>query len=208
MKVILRKIFYFIPFVFIALAMIMMVHLGISLKNKEIPSVFNRAILYVITPSMEDTIMAGDLIFIDTNESEFFEGDIISFRRPDEQDVIITHRIDSINQDTGLITTKGDNNRESEEWEEDFSPDLIVGKYVGKSGMLGSVYEVLFVNSINMLFALITIIFLLIGVFEFKNIIKLLSKKKEEELAQEKQQMIEEFKAKLKEGMKDEEWKR
>ncbi|HPE00048.1 MAG TPA: signal peptidase I [Bacillota bacterium] len=205
MKVILRKIFYFLPFVFIALAMIMMVHLGISLKNKEIPSVFNRAILYVITPSMEDTIMAGDLIFIDTNEEEFFEGDIISFRRPDQQELIITHRIDSIDQDTGLITTKGDNNFDSEDWEVDFSPDLIVGKYVGKSGMLGSVYEVLFVNSINLLFGLITIVFLLIGVIEFKNIIKLLSKKKEAELEEEKIKLIEEFKETLKEEMKDDE---
>jgi hypothetical protein len=68
MKVILRKIFYFLPFVFTALAMIMMVHLVISLKNKEIPSVFNREILYVLPASMEDTIMAEDLIIIDTNE--------------------------------------------------------------------------------------------------------------------------------------------
>ena len=205
MKIQLKKIIYYLPFVFIILSMIMMVRLGISLKNKEIPSVFNHAILYVITPSMEDTIMAGDLIFIDTNENEFFEGDIISFRRPDEQKVIITHRIESINPETGLITTKGDNNRESEIWEIDFSPDLIVGKYVGKSGMLGSIYEVMFVNSINLLFALITIIFLLIGVFEFKNIIRLLSIKKAEELENEKQHMIKEFKEKLKEEMKDDE---
>ena len=205
MKIQLKKIIYYLPFVFIILSMIMMVRLGISLKNKEIPSVFNHAILYVITPSMEDTIMAGDLIFIDTNENEFFEGDIISFRRPDEQKVIITHRIESINPETGLITTKGDNNRESEIWEIDFSPDLIVGKYVGKSGMLGSIYEVMFVNSINLLFALITIIFLLIGVFEFKNIIRLLSIKKAEELENEKQHMIKEFKEKLKKEMKDDE---
>lgn len=205
MKVILRKIFYFLPFVFIALAMIMMVHLGISLKNKEIPSVFNRAILFVITPSMEDTIMEGDLIFIDTNEEEFFEGDIISFRRPDQQELIITHRIENIDPITGLITTKGDNNRESEEWEVDFSQEFIIGKYVSKSGLLGSIYEVLFVNSINLLFALITIVFLLIGVIEFKNIIKLLSKKKEAELEEEKIKLIEEFKEKLKEEMKDDE---
>jgi signal peptidase I len=205
MKVIIKKIFYFLPFVFIALAMIMMVHLGISLKNKEIPSVFNRAILYVITPSMEDTIMAGDLIFIDTNEEEFFEGDIISFRRSDQQELIITHRIEYIDPITGLITTKGDNNFDSEDWEVNFSQDLIIGKYVSKSGFLGSIYEVLFVNSINMLFALITIVFLLIGVIEFKNIIKLLSKKKEAELEEEKLQLIEELKEQLKEEMKDDE---
>ena len=205
MKIQFKKIIYYLPFVFVALSMIMMVRLGISLKNKEIPSVFNWAILYVVTPSMEDEMMEGDLIFIDISETDFFEGDIISFRRPDNQTLIITHRIESINQETGLITTKGDNNFSSEEWEIDFSPDLIVGKYVGKSGLLGSVYEVLFVNSINLLFALITIVFLLIGIFEAKNIIKLLSKKKEEEFENEKLQLIEEFKEKLKEEMKDDE---
>ncbi|MGD9964382.1 MAG: signal peptidase I [Candidatus Izemoplasmatales bacterium] len=205
MKVVLKKVFYFLPFVFIALAMIMMIHLGISLKNQEIPSVFNRAVLYVKTPSMEPEIMAKDLIFIDTNETEYYEGDIISFRRSDQPSIIITHRIDSIDPDTGLITTKGDKNYISEEWETDFSSDLIVGKYIAKSSLLGSVYEVLFVNSLDFLFILIIIVFMLIGLFEIKNIVKLLSKKKEEELEKEKQKMVEEAMKKLKEEMKDEE---
>jgi len=185
--------------------MIMMIQLGLALKNNEIPSVFNRAILFVKTPSMEPEIMAKDLIFIDTSEEEYYEEDIISFRRSDQPSIIITHRIDSIDPDTGLITTKGDANYFSEDWETDFSPDLIVGKYVAKSSLLGSVYEVLFVNSIDFLFILIIIVFMLIGLFEIKNIIKLLSKKKEEELEKEKQKMIEEAKNKLKEEMKDEE---
>jgi signal peptidase I len=204
-KKILLKIFNILPFVFVAMAMALIVHLGLSLKKEQIPSVFNRAILYVKTPSMEDSIMAGDIIFVNVGDFEYDEEDIISFRKPDQQEVIITHRISRIDPITGLITTKGDNNLNSENWEINFSPDLIVGKYMGKSAVLGSVYEVLFVNSLNIVFLLMIIIFMLIGVFEIKNIVKLLTLKKQAELEEEKQKMIEEEKKKLLEEMKDKE---
>jgi len=185
--------------------MIMMFRLGISLKNNEVPNIFNRAILYVKTPSMEDTIMAGDLIFINVKDTDYNEEDIISFRRPDKPEIIITHRIESINGN--LITTKGDNNLTSESWEINFSDAFVIGTYVGKSRMLGSAYEVLFLNSLNLLFALITIVFLLIGIIETKNIIKLLSQKKLEEIEKEKQQLIEEYKEKII-SEKEKEWER
>jgi signal peptidase I len=181
----------------------MIIHLGISLKNNEVPNVFNRAILYVKTKSMEDTIMAGDLIFIDTSIEEYFPEDIISFRKPDQPNIIITHRIEVISG--GLVTTKGDNNQISESWEINFSEDLIIGKYISKSSILGSVYEVLFVNSLDFLFVFIIIVFMLIGMIEIKNIVKLLSQKKSVEYEVEKQKMIEEEKAKLIEEMKDKE---
>ncbi|MDD4070235.1 MAG: signal peptidase I [Candidatus Izemoplasmatales bacterium] len=194
-KKILKKTANILPFIFIALAMFLLVHLGLSLKNDKIPSVFNRAFLYVVTPSMENEIMVGDLIFIDTNEEEYFSEDIISFRRPDMPEVIITHRIEKI--ENGLVTTKGDNNDFSEEWEIDFSEDLIVGKYVGKSSLLGSIYEVLFLNSLNFVFMFVIIIFLIIGVIEIKSIVKVLSLKKETELEAYKQKLIEEEKERL-----------
>ncbi|MDT8336919.1 MAG: signal peptidase I [Candidatus Izemoplasmatales bacterium] len=201
MKNILNKISRYLSYAIIALAMIMMVNLGISLKNSEVPSVFNRAILYIKTGSMEDTIMTGDLIFVNTNVTEFHEEDIVSFRKPDQPEIIITHRIVSITGD--LVTTKGDNNFSSESWEINFSKDLIVGKYVGKSALLGSVYEVMFVNSLNVVFGLIILIFMLIGIIEMKNIIKLMSEKKQIEYEEEKQKLIEVEKAKLKDEMKE-----
>jgi len=204
-KKILLKIINILPYVFVAMAMFLIVHLGLSLKKEQIPSVFNRAILYVITPSMEDSIMTGDIIFVNVGDFEYDEEDIISFRKPDQQEVIITHRISRIDPITGLITTKGDNNPYSETWEINFSPDLIVGKYIGKSSILGSVYEVLFINSLNIVFLLMIIIFMLIGVFEIKNIVKLLTLKKQTEFEEEKQKMIEEEKRKLLEEMKDKE---
>ncbi|MGD9761517.1 MAG: S26 family signal peptidase [Candidatus Izemoplasmatales bacterium] len=205
MKKILLKIINILPFVFVAMAMFLIVHLGLSLKKEQIPSVFNRAILYVKTPSMEDSIMAGDIIFVNVGDFEYDEEDIISFRKPDQQEVIITHRISRIDSITGLITTKGDNNPNSENWEINFSPDLIVGKYIGKSSVLGSVYEVIFVNSLNIVFLLMIIIFMLIGMIEIKNIVKLLSQKKSVEYEVEKQKMIEEEKAKLIRKMKEKE---
>jgi len=133
--------------------------------------------------------MKGDLIFVNLGETEYFPGDIISFRKSDEQNVIITHRIETIGG--GLVTTKGDANDFSEDWEKNFSTDLIIGKYIGKSAVLGSVYEVMFENSIDVLFILIIAIFLLIGISELKNIINLITEKNKQEQEKEKQKLIE-----------------
>ncbi|MDY0024027.1 MAG: signal peptidase I [Candidatus Izemoplasmatales bacterium] len=197
----LKKIFNILPFIFIALAMFLIINLGFSLKNEKVPSVFNRAMSYVKTGSMEPDIMAGDIIFIDTGETEFYVGDVISFKRPDKPEIIVTHEIQSITGD--LVTTKGTANQISEDWEVNFSKDYIVGKYIGKSSGLGALYETLFIDNSNYLFALITIIFLLIVIIEFKNIIKMISLSAKEKKEEEKQKLIEEAKEKLREEMKD-----
>lgn len=195
MKKILKKTLHYLPLVFILTATILIGILGISLKNNDVPNIFNRAMLYVKTPSMEPEIMKGDLIFVDMGEDEYFPGDIISFKKSDQPNVIITHRIETIGG--GLVTTKGDANDYSEAWEKNFSTDLIVGKYISKSPALGSVYEVMFENSLDVLFVLIIVVFLLIGVSELKNIVNLISEKSKQEQEKEKQKLIEEELEKL-----------
>ena len=195
MRKVFKKSLHYLPLVLILVATILIGILGISLKNNGVPNIFNRAMFYVKTPSMEPEIMKGDLIFVNLGETEYFPGDIISFRKSDEQNVIITHRIETIGG--GLVTTKGDANDFSEDWEKNFSTDLIIGKYIGKSAVLGSVYEVMFENSIDVLFILIIAIFLLIGISELKNIINLITEKNKLEQEKEKQKLIEEELEKL-----------
>jgi signal peptidase I len=190
-------IFNVLPIVLVGFAMILIFQLGISLKNNEIPNVFNRAILYVKTGSMEPTIMTGDLIIVNVNPRSIEQGDIITFRKPDQPEVLITHRITAVNGN--LITTKGDNNLISDGWEINFSKDYVVGKYLFRSAFLGSVYELLFLNSINLLFVFVISVFLIIALIEIKNIIIYLSKQKQIEIEKEKQEMIEKAKKMLQE---------
>ena len=77
----------------------------------KIPAVFGWKPFIVLSGSMEDTIMPGDLILtkeIDTLELK--DGDVISFRT--NKYTVITHRIINIVEDEGerKYYTKGDNN--------------------------------------------------------------------------------------------------
>ena len=77
----------------------------------KIPAVFGWKPFIVLSGSMEDSIMPGDLILtkeIDTLELK--DGDVISFRT--NKYTVITHRIIDIVEDEGerKYYTKGDNN--------------------------------------------------------------------------------------------------
>ena len=96
---------------------IVIVTVGITIIYKsysepnEIPSVFGWKPFIVLSGSMEDTIMPGDLILTkEIDVLELKEGDIISFRT--NKYTVITHRIINIVDEEGerKYYTKGDNN--------------------------------------------------------------------------------------------------
>lgn len=82
----------------------------------EVPTIFNRAPLVVLTESMNPTIKSGDLIVCEVVHAEDVQvGDVISFFDPDSSgSAVVTHRVVAIETDekTGAIffRTKGDNN--------------------------------------------------------------------------------------------------
>lgn len=82
----------------------------------EVPTIFGRAPLVVLTESMEPTIKSGDLIVCDKVDGKNVkEGDVISFFDPDSKGTaVVTHRVVKVEVDekTGAISfrTKGDNN--------------------------------------------------------------------------------------------------
>jgi signal peptidase len=89
-------------------------------SSDGIPALFGKSWLTIETPSMEDTYMVGDLVFMtklsDEDKMSLQKDDIITYRAPIDinQDGITgdinTHRIYSIDPNTGVIVTKGDNN--------------------------------------------------------------------------------------------------
>lgn len=191
MKRIGLKILNFLPFLFLFLAIALIVQIVISLKNEKTPTIFGYGMFLVVSPSMEDVIMTGDLIFVNTATKDFNEEDIITFRQPGEEQNIITHQIiDIVETPTGrLYTTKGVNNFESLDWEIGFSEDHIIGKYVGKSTFLGKVYQIVFSGSVNFIYAIVILVFLMIAIVEVTNIVK--------EVALHKNRIIQESKEKM-----------
>ncbi|MBE5763978.1 MAG: signal peptidase I [Clostridiales bacterium] len=83
-------------------------------NEDEVPSFGGYTPLIVESPSMEDTIMTGDLIFIKkTDISELEVGDVITFYNPlGDGKSLVTHRIIEITENQGAryFLTQGDNN--------------------------------------------------------------------------------------------------
>ena len=80
-------------------------------EPNRIPSVFGWKPFIVLSSSMEDTIMPGDLILTkEIDALELKEGDVISFRT--NKYTVVTHRIINIVDEEGerKYYTKGDNN--------------------------------------------------------------------------------------------------
>jgi len=195
------KLLNFLPFLFLFLAIALIVQIVVSLKNERTPTIFGYGMFLVVSPSMEDEIMTGDLIFVNTKATEFNEQDIITFHQPGEESIIITHKIvNKVSTPTGyLYTTKGVNNPESLSWEIKFSGDYIIGKYVGKSAFLGDIYHSIFSGRLNFLYAIVVIIFMMIGILEIMNIVKEVTLHKQQALLQEKDRLVAEELEKLKE---------
>ena len=80
-------------------------------EPNRIPSIFGWKPFIVLSGSMEDTIMPGDLILTkEIDALELKEGDVISFRT--NKYTVVTHRIINIVDEEGerKYYTKGDNN--------------------------------------------------------------------------------------------------
>jgi len=196
-----KRIWQSLPFLFLFLAILLIVQIVIAVRNDRTPTIFGVGMFLVVSPSMEPEIMTGDLIFVNTKAQEFNEGDIITFYRPDGESEIITHKIMEVDK-TGAepkYTTKGVNNPESLSWEIKFSGDYIIGKYVGKSAFLGDIYHSIFSGRLNFLYAIVVIIFMMIGILEIMNIVKEVTLHKQQALLQEKDRLVAEELEKLKE---------
>jgi signal peptidase len=193
MKRRLKIVLQVLPYVFFFIAVALILQIVSSVANDRAPSVFGISVFIVLTPSMEDTIMVGDLIFVkqvDSNTLE--EQDIITFVKPNGQGELITHRIIKIQTIDGKLafTTRGDANFATFDWETDFSDEAIVGKYIGKSAFLGNLYQTIFSGGINYIYAIAILIFLLIAFSEAMNLIREYNNYKKKQFLEEKQSMV------------------
>ena len=123
---------------------IVVMAIGITIVYKayaepnKIPSVFGWKPFIVLSGSMEDTIMPGDLILTkEIDVSELKEGDIISFRT--NKYSVITHRIINIVNEEGerKYYTKGDNNDSADS--DPVCNDQIEGIYRYRIPKLGAI---------------------------------------------------------------------
>lgn len=106
----------------------------VNILKQDLATIGGYGVLEVISGSMEPTIHVGDLVIINTNETNYGSNDIVTFY--DVNGAFVTHRILSIKD--GKMITQGDNNNAPDE---SISTDNIVGKYVFQIPLAGRILE-------------------------------------------------------------------
>lgn len=111
-------------------------------------------LLVVQSGSMQPSIPLGSLV-LTQKQSEYQEGDVITFQNTGDTKYLITHRLTSIEQlENGkLFITKGDANEDADS--ERVDPGLVVGKVIWALPLIG--YVVSFARTQTGLIALVVI---------------------------------------------------
>jgi len=127
----------------VPILLVNLILIGKSLINKEeVPNVGGYFPLIVLSKSMQDEIMQGDMIICQTIDAEDVKpGDIISFFDPQDKkgSSIVTHRVLSIETVNGKLQfwTAGDNNPDPDT--EPIPAENLVGIYKSRVPGAGSV---------------------------------------------------------------------
>lgn len=76
-----------------------------------VPKIAGMQVYEVLTGSMEPTYDVGTVIYLKKIDPQsIMEGDIVAFYTNDERNVVVTHRVVAIDEENGLVQTKGDAN--------------------------------------------------------------------------------------------------
>ncbi len=89
------------------------------LLSITLPYLFGYRSLTVLSGSMEPTLHTGDVVVVkEISPLDVKIGDVVSFRDPDDETRIVTHRVRSIQVEEGTVrfVTKGDSNTGVEHW--------------------------------------------------------------------------------------------
>lgn len=105
---------------------------ALNILHQDLATINGYAALEVVSGSMEPTIHVGDMIIINTKETSYQRGDIVTFY--DKEGSFTTHRIISIMGNK--VITKGDNNKSRDDAIE---ISKIVGKYEFKVDNFGRI---------------------------------------------------------------------
>lgn len=137
--------------------------------------VLGRQTLIVRSGSMAPTIATGDLVAI-TSKPSYQKGDIITFRNPQNSNVLITHRIAKVNTNKGEVTylTKGDANTAADNFI--VPSQTVVGKADYSVKKLGKILAFSKTKNGFLTFAVLPAVFVI--ALESTNILKELKKSK------------------------------
>ncbi len=98
-------------------------------------------VLAVQTGSMAPTFKPGDAVLVQKPQpASLAVGQVVSYISPADPSILVSHRIVAINQQSGLLTTRGDHATRPDI---SFSPSLVVGRVGAVVPKFGYVVNVL-----------------------------------------------------------------
>ena len=155
-------------------------------SSDGIPALFGKSLLTIQTPSMEKTYSVGDMVFMtklsDEDKYKLKEGDIITYHAPIDIDNdgltgdINTHRIVSIDHESGLIVTKGDGNLINDTYT--IHRNDVIGLCTENGKLLGVGSVVEFLRSSVGFFICVVLPLIVFFIFELYNFISILVSEK------------------------------
>jgi len=159
--------------IFILLVLVLL----INFNNNKSMKIFNYSIYIVMSNSMEDYFEAGDLIVIkDTSINNLVIDDVISYysEEEDKKDLIITHKIRTIDYENKEIITYGTKTNT-----DDLNPvkfDNVIGLYKFKISKVGIILN--FIKSLDKIIIISGLFLLCFGILFIKSTLKYLNIKK------------------------------
>lgn len=176
--------------VFVIVSAVIFTAITLTSKKDGIPSLFGYSPFSILSGSMEPTLKTGDIVLCKKvdNNTELKENDIIAFRTTiDGKKTIVTHRINSIttlNDDSIIITTKGDNNDISDA--NPLTREEVLAKYDNiRIPLLG--YFITFISNKYVFFFLIILPLAILFITELVDLIKQLVENAEERIKEEEE---------------------
>lgn len=158
--------------IFMLVVLLLMSSKVIEGKMKgEPPTFFGHQVYYVISGSMEPTLKTSSIIVVKkwTNHMKLVPGDIITFRMPYNEKILVTHRIKEVVQENGqdYYRTKGDANSIQDPWI--INNDSIVSVYSGKTvPVIGYFYKMIYLSYwIYALLIVLSVSIVVYGLFLF-----------------------------------------
>lgn len=103
-----------------------------------VPRCFGITPFVVQSSSMEPAITTGSVVFTDTKDTDVAVNDVITYSLSTGENtgVFVTHRVYAVDEEQGLIQTKGDNNDSPDGWLDKSAVTGTVRLHIPKIGFL------------------------------------------------------------------------
>jgi len=152
----------------IVLVLVAAVLVVVQTKLSKKPFIFGYATCFVVSNSMEPTIMTHDVIIVEqiNDPSELKKGDIVTFvseKQSDYKGAVVTHRIVSEGVENGYFTTRGDNGLTNFKDDAPTPYENLIGRYVRISRVLTFIYRA-FTSKYGFLLLVFIPLMILLGV--------------------------------------------